>query len=62
MSKEFFARNFCELIEYFSEEVRKLIDLAYSNNVEDKREAINKINQLEARFEYITMNNIKHLF
>ena len=34
----------------FSQEVRKLIELAYSNSIEDKREAINKINELEARF------------
>jgi hypothetical protein len=30
-----------------------LIELAYSNEIEDKREAINKINELEARFEKI---------
>jgi hypothetical protein len=36
-------------LNYFSQEVRKLIELAYSNEIEDKREAINKINELEAR-------------
>jgi len=44
-------------IEYFSREVRTLIDLAYSNAIEDKREAINKINELEARFAYCGINN-----
>ena len=33
----------------FREEVRQFIDLAYSNDINGKREAINKINQLETR-------------
>jgi hypothetical protein len=55
MSKEFFKINSCVIFGYFSQELRKLIDLAYSNDIQDKREAIKKINELEARFECFTI-------
>jgi hypothetical protein len=34
---------------FSSQEVQKFLELAYSDSVEHKREAIDKINQLEAR-------------
>ncbi|CAM4740066.1 unnamed protein product [Rotaria magnacalcarata] len=45
------------------QEVRKLIELAYSNAIEDKREAINKINELEARISQLPMGlgSLKHI-
>ena len=55
------------LLLYFSQEVRTLIDLAYSNDIQDKREAINKINELEARCEIFVIEKnriykVKFLF
>ncbi|CAF3589207.1 unnamed protein product [Rotaria sordida] len=46
-----------------NQEVRKLIELAYSNEIDDKREAINKINQLEARISHLPMGlgSLKHI-
>ncbi|CAF2725510.1 unnamed protein product [Rotaria sp. Silwood2] len=45
------------------QEVRKLIELAYSNEIDDKREAINKINELEARISQLPMGlgSLKHI-
>ncbi|CAF1328503.1 unnamed protein product [Adineta steineri] len=45
------------------QEVQKLIDLAYSDTIEDKREAINKINELEARISQLPMGlgSLKHI-
>ncbi|CAF4913869.1 unnamed protein product [Rotaria sp. Silwood1] len=45
------------------QEVRNLIELAYSNEIDDKREAINKINELEARISQLPMGlgSLKHI-
>ncbi|CAF1228985.1 unnamed protein product [Adineta ricciae] len=45
------------------QEIRNLIDLAYSNDIDDKREAINKLNELEARLSQLPMGlgSLKHI-
>jgi len=45
------------------QEVRQLIDLAYSNEIEDKREAIEKLKELEARMSQLPMGlgSLKHI-
>lgn len=49
-------------LDFSSEEVRRLIELAYSDKIEDKREAIHKINELEARFVSSDLFNLSMRF